>query len=159
MPLFRCSPVTHLQPADGAVDEHRHVLAAGHCQVEIHSTRGARKKQSHSGGTFKPKGQGHKRVGGNLVCEKTAHHSNCGCELSRGPERKSIVEEGVLRGRRELRYETWGFSKYQHGKRSVNSTLLPMPYTPCNLRQPRRKEWSSNQRRRRLRRQRQRVGR
>jgi hypothetical protein len=43
-----------------------------------------------------------------------ASYSRCGCELSTGPTSRRIVTEGSFKGRLELRYDSWGLSKYQH---------------------------------------------
>ena len=46
-----------------------------------------------------------------------ASYSKCGCELSRGPDSKRVIDTGIFRGRKELRYESWGLSKFQHTKK------------------------------------------
>ena len=48
-----------------------------------------------------------------------ARYSTCGCELSTGPTSRRIVTEGAFKGRMELRYDSWGLSKYQHNYRFV----------------------------------------
>lgn len=42
--------------------------------------------------------------------------SKCGCELSQGPNFRRVIDNGIFRGRKELCYESWGFSKFQHSK-------------------------------------------
>lgn len=50
-----------------------------------------------------------------------ARHSSCGCALSRGPSLIRLVVDGIFRGRNELRYESWGLSKYQHQRTNASS--------------------------------------
>lgn len=51
-----------------------------------------------------------------------ASFSKCGCELSKGPDSARFIDRGMFQGRKELRYEAWGFSKFQSAKKSTNTT-------------------------------------
>jgi len=52
-----------------------------------------------------------------------ASFSKCGCELSKGPDSVRFIEGGMFQGRKELRYEAWGFSKFQHAKNNTNRLI------------------------------------
>ena len=55
-----------------------------------------------------------------------ASFSKCGCELSKGPDSARFIDEGIFQGRKELRYEAWGFSKFQHAKKSTSPVGTPL---------------------------------